>query len=1104
MKKLSKRFKAGLSLLLVLGMVLSGMVTVRAEGISNRTSDSECKLEKEYINSKDEKYTNNETSGNGEAAEMLSKAAEAEKAAEEAAAAVADLEGKINDLGLEDKTDEAAKATWGAAGSAYYADFAAAGATFTSGSAAYYAGDATDAADKYNNQAKNDQEKVNELSNDVATDASIAFEAVSGCAATAADKAQEAKELLDIALTGDSKDAIVKDLNGEDHTVEEIVDQIRDAAVSASAAQVEAAGILWDEQVELFKAVTQYNIYAAAYDLKLYGQEALWWNTYVDWLGNVNFNTIGFFLTNEQKAYIMGQRNLESKVNFDKNMVNSMNIANIDNLVEAVDNAVEKAEAASAAAVAANEALASAEEIISDASNAIELADGSINYVVEIASKAAAKAAADYQNISESNVELKEKYDRTISELNGTVESNTSTKLGAESGLNDVNGQISVQESKRNSAESIMNNLTDRKWYNPTQWTGSKLEKANKTISEGIGHYIYIDVYVPPYYDFSDWSWKGNYTYSKNTGIWTGNTQEDLDDAQKVVSEYNTAFNKYYEAVGALEGANGLYAQRDNYKSTISVCDKAISDAKKKIDVAVSDWSRENAKEIAALNKMTETQNILKAEQDKADKRVEEASTELISKIKDILSDESTQINQIEYDWDLNAWANEVIGKYENNVKISWKFWETIKDIATVAVDASQTRHWMDDNYQASTIEKIFNHIGLTQWAVSTESREKVMQACIDVYRTAMAEQEKDLATAQAQMAKVLAETTLASEEAIATNVNTLTQTAAFAEMVIDNAKARVDAAKETVDNAQKELEAAKTAVNNANLNKVDLSDLKKSIAEAQMKVNAANEKLDEAKASVKLAEIYKDWAEALIEEHSTMTFINNDGNEEAFDINGDDNVKSQSSSYFTKIQSADENDIVIDYISFRNYIKQILGVDDDAEFESKAINGKGISSSLAVRYWKVQKNDAGEYFFTGESYAENELPNEDAEYFLGYSFKHESDGYHMDGTIVEKKKEEPAPQPSINTIFTTTLDLGDDDTPEGPVEMIKAEDEKIKGNMPAEELELNLEDDDQALGSAVLAQTGTVPVFVYYLAAVALLLAALYFKRAFAKREQN
>ena len=89
MKKFSKRFKAGLSLMLVCGMVLGNVVSANA-AVDNRVD--ECDLEKEWsVKSDDPKYNNTENSGNADSAAMLDHAEKAEEAAEDAAEAVKDL-----------------------------------------------------------------------------------------------------------------------------------------------------------------------------------------------------------------------------------------------------------------------------------------------------------------------------------------------------------------------------------------------------------------------------------------------------------------------------------------------------------------------------------------------------------------------------------------------------------------------------------------------------------------------------------------------------------------------------------------------------------------------------------------------------------------------------------------------------------------------------------------------------------------------------------------------------------------------------------------------------------------------------------------------------
>ncbi len=89
----------------------------------------------------------------------------------------------------------------------------------------------------------------------------------------------------------------------------------------------------------------------------------------------------------------------------------------------------------------------------------------------------------------------------------------------------------------------------------------------------------------------------------------------------------------------------------------------------------------------------------------------------------------------------------------------------------------------------------------------------------------------------------------------------------------------------------------------------------------------------------------------------------------------------------------------------------------------------------------------------------------------------------------------------------TPTIDTGDDPTPQGsiptenPQIIVDGDDETPQGSIPETQQDMELEDDGQALGDA-LVKTGTVPVAVYYGFGATLMLAAMYL--AFRKKREE
>lgn len=390
---------------------------------------------------------------------------------------------------------------------------------------------------------------------------------------------------------------------------------------------------------------------------------------------------------------------------------------------------------------------------------------------------------------------------------------------------------------------------------------------------------------------------------------------------------------------------------------------------------------------------------------------------EAIDDVKKALSDSSDGINQVEYDKELNAWANTTFDKYDE-AKASWKFWETIKEYADIYDDAKDTRRWMDNEYNASKVQEIFNYLGITQWAVSTAQREAAMDAIIKAYRENMAEYEKQLAAINAQDAKNSAEASAKAAEDIAKTAEASKNAAQAAENVISTAQDTITAAEDTYNDAKAKLDAVKAAAKNVKTpTTLELQRLFEQIQKAEQKVKDTEESLKEAVAAKNAAENFNKWADSLITGQYTRAYA-----QAAADENGkktpltenlknydtsNDKVISRPTSDFVCV-SKGTSSVKVPYTIYRDYVNLMYQED----YDSKP-RGKGIStgSKMDVIYWEVGTDGklSGNYFTSLDELTTGST------YFIGYTFKYENDGYHIDGLMYkyEDSKEEPTTSPS-------------------------------------------------------------------------------------------
>lgn len=539
------------------------------------------------------------------------------------------------------------------------------------------------------------------------------------------------------------------------------------------------------------------------------------------------------------------------------------------------------------------------------------------------------------------------------------------------------------------------------------------VDQANQNVADAkVKYNAYAMMYGLPLYGEKDVT----YTYDADSFAKAGITDAVLQaEIQKQVADRN-AVNAGKEEIEnaditALENEiQNAKTTADTAQETAKAAEKAAKDAEK---------AAEKAKKLLTNEEGTGSVDRTNTAAEEAMKEKKEAGEKLeaIDDVKKALSDSSDGINQVEYDKELNAWANTTFDKYDE-AKASWKFWETIKEYADIYDDAKDTRRWMDNEYNASKVQEIFNYLGITQWAVSTAQREAAMDAIIKAYRENMAEYEKQLAAINAQDAKNSAEASAKAAEDIAKTVEASKNAAQAAENVISKAQDTIAAAEDTYNDAKAKLDAVKSAAKNVKTpTTLELQRLFEQIQKAEQKVKDTEESLKEAVAAKNAAENFKKWADSLITGQYTRAYA-----QAAADENGkktpltenlknydtsNDKVISRPTSDFVCV-SKGTSSVKVPYTIYRDYVNLMYQKD----YDSKP-RGKGIStgSKMDVIYWEVGTDGklSGNYFTSLDELTTGST------YFIGYTFKYEKDGYHIDGLMYkyEDSKEEPTTSPS-------------------------------------------------------------------------------------------
>ena len=994
---------------------LSSIATMTVYAVDNRVDD--CELEKERVDSTAERFNDKETSEDPAAEAALAKADEAKSAAEDAAKTVENLQKTIDDLEVEKKVEAAGAEGTGeteSTGAVKAAEDAAASAEAAAGKAAKTATEAeakkdeiSKIAEDYNKTFENNQSAADSVTAEGLT----SVKGENGASDTELDKyveeqakaakeaQKEAQAKLEEALKGGAADDKVSTADGE-KTVKELVGEVDQAAADAAKAADDAQAAVDQANQNVADAKVKYNAYAMMYGLPLYGEKDVTYTYDADSFAKAGITDAAL------QAEIQKQLVDRNAVNAGKEEIENADIKALENEIQ---NAKTTADTAQKTAKDALKAAEDAEKAAEDAKKLLtnEEGTGSVDKVNAAAEKAvdAEVKAAETEKINAENTvrdaagrkaQAEADQAKVNTEQDKVITDKTKEKTDYEADLKSVKDTIREQEKKKADAEKIIDELENKGILNLET---AEIDKAKAMSEAKVG----------------EWSWS----------LLRKVTQADIDNANATIKKYNDAKADKKNAETELTDKK---AEKAELEKKISDVDSAIVTANNKkqaaanaVDAAAAELDHANA-DLKEKDKIYQDQTAARdqrvAQADKAyDEMLKNGTSDIIKNVKKALSDSSDGINQVEYDKELNAWANTTFDKYDE-AKASWKFWETIKEYADIYDDAKDTRRWMDNEYNASKVQEIFNYLGITQWAVSTAQREAAMDAIIKAYRENMAEYEKQLAAINAQDAKNSAEVSAKAAEDIAKTAEASKNAAQAAENVISTAQDTITAAENTYNDAKAKLDAVQAAAKNVNTpTTLELQRLFEQIQKAEQKVEAAEKSLKEAVAAKKAAESFKKWADSLITDQYTRAYA-----QAAADENGkktpltenlknydtsNDKVISRPTSDFVCV-SKGTSSVKVPYTIYRDYVNLMYQKDYDSKPK-----GKGIStgSTMDVIYWEVGTDGklSGNYFTSLDELTTGST------YFIGYTFKYEKDGYHIDGLMYkyEDSKEEPTTSPS-------------------------------------------------------------------------------------------
>lgn len=298
---------------------------------------------------------------------------------------------------------------------------------------------------------------------------------------------------------------------------------------------------------------------------------------------------------------------------------------------------------------------------------------------------------------------------------------------------------------------------------------------------------------------------------------------------------------------------------------------------------------------------------------------------------------------------------------------------------------------------QASVIEAAQNTVEQAEAACNTarENAEDALET---------AQQAAELATEYAQAAEALEALQAEHEKAME---------------AVASANQTVAEAKDNYDKVQEELDAL---IKQVSENKPNLKELLEAIQEKEKALNKACANLYKAQNAQKKAAEYARLTNGLAEGAKARFYGRKDENGEVATSNPDidktdSEVKSQPITDFVEM-TADRTSISIPYEVFSRFASHMSGIGQ------VYTDGKGISAingTMPVIYWTLNENgqidENSTYYIASDG---NTIPDgmeSGKTYFKAYAFKHEPDGYHVDGIefLYNKTPDQEPAKPTVN-----------------------------------------------------------------------------------------
>lgn len=868
-----------------------------------------------------------------------------------------------------------------------------------------------------------------------------------------AENVQAAKEASDAAKEA-AKDAqqAVEDLNAEasDQTIADVKDQITAAESDAQKAKDDAAQANADATKAIEKAEAQDSAADTAY--KEAEEIVADSETAVAAEEKKVEEAADKVLSDTKAANEAAQEKLDKQEEIAKQAKDEAKAALEEALTkDNKEDAQEAVNKANEAAAKANDAVKEAEEIVGDVQKAYDDAkaeyDEAVANAQDVEKKYSADLAAKQDEIAALEAELKAAQDAYDA---AKKDAEDAAKLAAQAAtaVNDANDTITNEKNRveginkdavaaAKTAEDEAKNAADaaadvaNMYVDPAKDTvvdtGKAVEAAQADYDQAV-------------LDEASAKAAADKTYTDAEKAANDAKTAKIDAINAADSSYNKAIDKAkqdYDNCPSWRVASKAYYKLV-WESKIADLNDAKEAAQKEYTEAVkaAESAKKNAYTQAENNTTKELNKLTGAKQADAEAKAVVAAEEgirdtilgamtddvkqnqkLIDDVEKELAGEGAQY--LEYMNDLNAylWATDERNDAFASLKWGGKFWSP--EALKVELE------W---KYRDGFFDGIWNVIHPSEVKEEITGKKNTAEELVKDLQ----QQEATLESKQSALAAAQAKT--AAAEAQGVIADQLSEVADAA-LEVQDAKKEVETAKKDVDkNAEaiRDLEARLNAAKSSYAEtlklskeletaKLDLTKAQATLKEAEKELEKANSNLEDVKVQAKAAQNFANWANALVTDQVTRSYAQattEDGkkvpsykNNLEYDLT-DKGVISRPVKNFVEVSIGAASDQVVPYSIYRAYVEAMYNTYSyDELVKGDKGNGKGISTggTMDVIYWAV---GADNKLVGTQPIAEKDLKDGEI-YFVGYTFKHEKDGYHIDGVLVKYSDPTPAPTES-------------------------------------------------------------------------------------------